>query len=173
MRRLLPYFLLLVCLGGLPTALLAQYQLVLEHPQAFKRERIYVGDEIALRVKGMDQVYAGDLQRVKAEKIYIFGDSLSPDSLDRLHIARPRGGINMLRGALLMSAVIYPVMMVINLPKDQWTMNKGLRVAAYAASAVIVQKLLKRAYWKRYRLGKGKWELRILPTVESLDVRRE
>lgn len=168
MRRALLHILLLASFWCLQSALMAQYQLVLENPNALKRKRILVGDEIAIRVHGMDQVYAGELQQVKAEKIYIFGDSLSPDSLDRLHIARPRGGINMLRGALIMSAIIYPVMMVVNLPHDQWTWKKASRLAAFAASALVAQKLMKRLYWKRYRLDKGKWRLRIMPTVDSL-----
>ncbi len=167
--RCLPHILLLMsCLCCLPMDNWAQYQLVLENPAHFKRVRIDVGDEIAIRVKGMDQLYAGDLQAVKADMLYIFGDSLSPDSLDRLHIARPRGGINMLRGALIMSAIVYPVMMLINLPRDQWTWNKASRVAIYAASALLLQKAMRRAYWKRYRIDKDKWQLRIMPTPESL-----
>jgi hypothetical protein len=170
MRRLLPYLFVLAALCSLHAALPAQYQLVLENPGAFKRKHIQVGDEIGIRVKGMDQLYVGDLQKVKAEMIYIFGDSLSPDSLDRIHLAKPRAGINMLRGALIMAAIIYPVMMIINLPHDQWTWKKGAKLAAAAAAALITQKLMKRGYWKRYKLGKGKWELRIMPTVESLEV---
>jgi hypothetical protein len=56
----------------------------------------------------------------------------------------------------------------VNLPPDQWTWNKAGRLATFAASALVAQKLLKRAYWKRYRLDKGKWRLRIMPTVDSL-----
>jgi hypothetical protein len=150
------------------TQLSAQFQLVIENPNAFKRDRILVGSEIGIRVKGMDQIYHGELERVKADKIYIFGDSLSPDSLDRFQIARERGGINMLRGALIMSAVIYPVMLVLNQKTSAWTWNKAARVAAFSASALLVQRLLKVAYWKRYRLDKGNWRLKIMPTPESL-----
>ena len=168
MRHLLRIILLFSCLSSLGGAVMGQFQLVVENAAKFKRERIEVGDLIAIRVRGMDELYEGTLQKVKADKIYIFGDSIPVDSLDRIHLARPHGTINMLRGALIMTAIIYPVMMVVNMRNDQWTWNKATRVATVAASALILQKVLKRAYWKRYRVDKGKWQLRIMPTVESL-----
>jgi hypothetical protein len=166
-RRLLTGILLAV-FCSLQTMAVAQYQLVLENPRAFKRERIYVGDEIAIRVKGMDQVYAGELMGVKSDRIFMFGDSLDPKTFDRIHIARPRAGINMLRGAFIMTSILYPVMMVLNLPPDQWTWNRAAQVAGVSASALVIQKLLKLGFWKRKRLDRGQWRLRIMPTVESL-----
>lgn len=168
MRQLLRFMLIFSCLSSLGGMLMGQFQLVVENAAKFKRERIEVGDLIAIRVRGMDELYEGTLQKVKADKIYIFGDSISVDSLDRIHLARPHATINMLRGALIMTAIIYPIMLVVNMRRDQWTWNKGARVATVAATALILQKVLKRAYWKRYRLDKGNWELRIMPTVESL-----
>jgi hypothetical protein len=168
MQRLVLPLLLLACLCSLQSALWGQYQLVLENANALKRHRIERGDEIGIRVRGMDQIYAGQMERVKAEKFYIFGDSLAPDSIDRIRIARPRGGINMLRGALVMTAIIYPVMMVINLPRDRWTLNRAAITASICATALILQKTLKIAYWKRYRLDRGPWRLRIMPTVDGL-----
>ena len=168
MRPVLRFIFVLSCLSCFGGAAMGQFQLVLENAARFKRERIEVGDRIAIRVRGMDALYEGTLQKVKADKIYIFGDSISVDSLDRIHLARPHGSVNMLRGALIMTAIVYPVMLVVNLRRDQWDMNKAARVATVAASALILQQVLKRAYWKRYRVDKGPWQLRIMPTVESL-----
>lgn len=147
---------------------MAQYQLVLEKPGAFKRMRIYVGDEISIRVKGMDQSYVGEVRGVKATQIFMFGDSLDPKSFDRIKLARPRYLPNMVRTSLIMAAIIYPVMMVINLPHKQWTWQKAVQVASVSAAALILQRCMKIFYWKRVRLDKGKWQLRIMPTVESL-----
>ncbi len=165
---MLRFMLLFSCLSSLAGAALGQFQLVVENAARFKRERIEVGDFIAIRVRGMDDLYEGTIQKVKADKIYIFGDSISVDSLDRIHLARPHATINMLRGALIMTAIIYPVMLILNMRRDQWTVNKAARVATVSATALILQKVLKRAYWKRFRLDKGHWQLRIMPTVESL-----
>jgi hypothetical protein len=153
------------CVSG--TAI-AQYQLVVEKPAALKRMRIYPGDEISIRVKGMDQMYSGDLRGVKANMIYVFGDSIPLDSLDRIYIGRNRTLPNMVRTSLIMSAILYPVMMVINLPTDQWTWQRGVQVAAVSASALVLQQGMKVFYWKRIKLDKGRWRLRIMPTVESL-----
>jgi hypothetical protein len=155
-------------LGSLYMDAAAQYQLVLEKPAALKRQRIYTGDEISIRVKGMDQMFAGELQGVKATHMYVFGDSIPPDSLDRIYIGRNRSLTTMVRTSLIMAAVLYPVMMVINLPRDQWTWQKGAQVAGVSATALVLQRVLKVFHWKRIHLDKGKWRLRILPTVESL-----
>ncbi|MBK9448770.1 MAG: hypothetical protein IPN95_05020 [Bacteroidetes bacterium] len=168
MKRRWMYGILLLAFWGLHNLAFGQFQLVLENQNAFKRHRIFVGDEIGIRVKGMDQVYVGELDGVKSSLIFMFGDSLDPKSFDRIHIARPKAGINMLRGAFIMTSILYPVMMVLNLPRDQWTWKRAAITAGVSATALITQKTLKLAYWKRKRLDRGKWELRIRPTVESL-----
>lgn len=168
MRRLVLRGIFLLAILGIHSLVFSQFQLVLEKQSAFKRHRIFVGDEIGIRVKGMDQVYVGELDGVKSGLIFMFGDSLDPKSFDRIHIARPRAGINMVRGALVMTSILYPVMMVLNLPRDQWTWKRVAITASVSAAALVAQKTLKIAYWKRKRLDRGKWELRIRPTVESL-----
>ncbi|MFN8395164.1 MAG: hypothetical protein U0176_10985 [Bacteroidia bacterium] len=151
----------------LPSLIMAQYQLVLENPNALKRKRIYVGDEFGVRVKGMDQIYVGELRAVKDSLIFMFGDSLDPATFDRIHIPRGKTGINMLRGSLIMTSVLYPVMMLINLPKSQWTVNKAMTVAGVSAGALVLSRVLKVFYWRRYRVGGDKWRIRIMPTVEG------
>jgi hypothetical protein len=168
MRLLLRSITLVVVLCCWQVLAMAQYQLVLEKPGAFKRQRIFPGDEIGLRVKGMDQIYVGELEGVRAGKLYIFGDSLVPDSLDRIRLARSRYWPNMVRTSLIMVAVLYPVMMVINLPAQQWSWERAGQVAAVSAAALILQRPMKFFYWKRIRLDKGRWRLRIMPTAESL-----
>ncbi len=168
MRRQVLRGIFLLAILGIHSLVFSQFQLVLEKQTAFKRHRIFVGDEIGIRVKGMDQVYVGELDGVKSSLIFMFGDSLDPKSFDRIHIARPRAGINMVRGALVMTSILYPVMMVLNLPRDQWTWKRAAITAGVSAAALVAQKTLKIAYWKRKRLDRGKWELRIRPTVESL-----
>jgi hypothetical protein len=160
-------WLLLAVFCTLRLVVSGQYQLVVENPNAFKRIRIHVGDEISIRVKGMDQMYAGELRGVKADRIFMFGDSLEPETFDRIYLSRSRALPNMTRGALIMAAILYPVMMVLNLPSDQWTWSKAAGVASVSAVALGLQQALKLTYWKRIRLG-GKWRLRIMPTVESL-----
>lgn len=151
----------------LPSLIMSQYQLVLENPNALKRKRIYVGDEVGVRVKGMEQVYVGELRAVKDSLIFMFGDSLDPATFDRIHIPRGRGGINMLRGSLIMTSVLYPLMMLINVPKDQWTVNKAITVASVSVGALVTSRLLKRCYWRRYRVGGDRWRIRIMPSVEG------
>lgn len=160
--------LLLVLAISLPGLAMSQYQLVLENANAMKRKRIYVGEELGIRVNGMEQVYVGELRAVKDSLIYMFGDSLDPATFDRVRIPQGRAGINMLRGSLIMTAILYPVMMVINLPRSQWNAERALTVVGVSAGALAMQRVLKVFYWRRYRVDGRRWRIKIMPTVEGL-----
>lgn len=162
MKRRVLHWLGMVALCCWHMGAAAQHQLVLEKPQALKRQPIHVGDEIGIRVRGMDKVYVGELRGVKDSLIFMFGDSLDPGTFDRIYLPRERYWTHMTRGALVMAAVLYPVMMVLNLPRDQWTWGRVATVAGVSVGALALQQTLKLRYWRKIRLG-GKWRLRILP----------
>lgn len=158
----------LACLLLLWNGLFGQYELVLEKPGAFKRMRIAPGKEIGIRVKGSDVVFVGELRGVKQDRIFMFGDSIHPDSVARILLPQNKPLINMLRKSLIGTALFYPAMLIINLQPSNWTWERAGEVAAVSSGALSSQLAMRRLYWRRYNLEKGKWRLRVRPKVESL-----
>lgn len=158
-------FIIFLLLGNL---ILAQTQLVLQNPGKFRRDEIKPGQTIGLQLKGMDQMYIGTLQKVNAEWIYIFGDSIKPDSIAKVRIAKSSFFPNMIRGAAFTGMIVYPLMIVINTPKDAWAFKKqGVQIGSILAGGYLLQQFMKLFYWRKIDLQRGKWQLRLMPTVDS------
>lgn len=160
MRNLL-YLLLMITLFE-PTIVMAQTKLVLENDAKFKRIEISPGTKLGIKPKGMDVMFFGELERTNAEYIYIFGDSIRPDSIARIHVEQAHYWPGMVRGAAVMSMLIYPVMILINNPPRTWNATTALQIGSIWAGAMSINLLMKRLYFKRYPLQKGNWQLRLM-----------
>ncbi len=169
MNRLLLRFLL-----GLSVCLLfAQFlpaqrqQLVLQNAGRFKRDRIEVGQTIGVKMRGQDQMYFGQVQKVKSDMIYIFGDSITADSVERIHVEKPHYWPGLVRGAAATGMLIYPIMVILNNPLKSWTWKQPKQIAGIFAGGYLLQRFMKIFYWRRVNLDKGRWELKVMPTVDS------
>jgi hypothetical protein len=156
---------------SIPIVLSAQYQLVLEKPAALKRLRIEEGHILGIQVKGMEEMYFGELKKVKNDLVFMFDDSIAPANITRIFIAKPRTFPNMIRVAALSTIIWYPIIIIgNNVAAHSFTWQKGVQVGSVVVGAAVIQQLMKRFYWRRVNLDKGKWRLKTMPTPESIEV---
>lgn len=164
--RLLPLFALLI-LSYSP--LFSQENFYLEKPP-FKRILIEPGDSIRVQIVGMDQMVGLKYQGARDSTIFLSGDSLRLDQIEKIWIRRPRNArywLSMVMGCGLSAALIFPPLMALDavsrggfqdydIRRIGISLGGGLSIAAFAY----------RARWKRFRLDK-RYRLAIRPLVEN------
>lgn len=147
----------------------AQDHLYLEKPSAFRRMEIKRGDMVKVRFEGDKFRYPIEVRGAKGDWIYVGSDSIRMDKIETIWVQRDRFWPALIRGNLIAVAVFYPAMMIINLPHYDFEWNvHGLRIGLVVLGALALRPLVKTMYWKRVRLGKGKWFLETRTPVERL-----
>lgn len=172
MQRLARFFPILWLFSGLWGALPAQDNLYLEHPGRLKRIQILPGDSVRLQISGEDFTYGARIRGARDPWIFFGRDSLKITDVDAF-LRRPAPGarywIAMLQIAATMSALIFPVMILLNRTAVTGYEREDLnQILAIVGGAVVVKLLLRTQRWRKYRLKRKKWRLRVQTPIEKL-----
>lgn len=138
--------------------------LSLEKPSRFKRERIFPGDTLVLRVENDKVWHGGILQRVHENSIILSGDSISIDSITGIMRARNgtiRHWVNNARFVAFAAEVPLPILITAN--RIVYNMGPVITVKTLiiAASGFVVRAILKPLSARKYKIGR-RWELQQL-----------
>ena len=161
-RCILAFFLF----TGIFLPLFGQDVLYLETPSKFKRKQIESGIAYRWEIDG-EQWLPSDLEKVRDSLIFIADDSLLVSRITALKIPRKKYVINMFRSAAVMVVILYPAMILINAGAKGFS-ERWREVALVGLSAMALNQILKRCYYKKVRLDKGKHILRIRPSLEGI-----
>ncbi len=144
-----------------------KFRLILQNSARFRRDQIEPGKIIGAQLKGQETMYFGQLKKVNADWIFMNNDSLRVENVAKIHIAKPRFYPDLVRKASATGRTIYPLMVIINNPLKSWTWKQPKQILGILLGDILLQRLMRRFYWRRVKLNKGKWELKVMPTVES------
>lgn len=155
----------------------AQDKLFLDNANRLKRIEIEPGDTLRFSLQGEDIHYGGRFKGVKADEsgtnwAYFPGDSIKVTEIDELW-TRPGVGsrywTGMVQGAAIMAAIVYPAMILLNRTAvTGYERTDMIEMGVVAGSAITLYLLLKLFHWKKYKLEKDRWKLKVMTPVERL-----
>ena len=152
-----------------PQVTQAQDKLYLEYPGKFKRIEIEPGSFLQFKLSEDKHRYSAKFSHAHGEWVHFGKDSLRIKNIEMLFLQRSSHWRGMLQGTLVLIAVAYPVMILLNRtavngfdPKD------FVEMAAVSGSALGLFGLLSIFSTKKYPLYKDKWRLQTRTPIEDL-----
>ncbi len=166
MLRTLPFWLLLLYFS--PHAQ-SQSEFYLEKPP-FKRTLIQPGDSIRVMITGMDRMIGLQYQGARDSTLFLSGDSLRLDQIERIWLRRSRNGrywMGMIVSCGLSAALVFPPLMIIDAVSRGGFENYDIKRIGYSiGGGLSIAAITYRFRWKRYKLD-GNHRLAIRIPVEK------
>ncbi len=163
-----PFLLVLFLLLGI-SPVWSQDNLYLEKPP-FKRQQIQPGDSIRIQLKNQDFMMGFRLQGAHDSVIYVRGDSIGLDQIEKIWLRRPRNAaywIKMISYAGFTAGILFPPLMVIDaLTRGGLESYDARRIGIAAAGGLSIGFWFHHLRWKRIKLN-GKWQLAIRTPIED------
>ena len=137
-----------------------------------KRIVIPPGEELRLTFSGDKFAYPATYRGARGEWLFFGEDSLKVEEIAILHRQPLRGArnwIGMIRGAAGMAAIVFPAMILLNRTAVTGFEERDMgQIAAIIGASFLTRALMGSLRWRKFKLDKGKWRLRVRTPIERL-----